>query len=552
MRVVVLGAGYAGLTVARALERSLPEEVELVVVNDSPDHLVQHELHRLIRHPDLAEAITVPLSTVLSRVTVHEGTVTAVDTEQRALTYETEDGETSLEYDFAAICLGAVTDFYGLDQIEEHAITLKSITDATRIRKAALDATDGHAVVGGAGLSGIQVAGELAELSTENELNLDVTLVEMADQIAPEFDATMAAAIRRELESRGVSIETGVGIEAADNGAVYLEGDETLPADLFVWTGGIRGPDALDGTRPRPEPDLRVSDHTFVVGDAGDIVDANGRDVPATAQAATQQAQVVAANIQRLVEDTDEFSEEGDRISIPVEDADGDEDPERPGAFEESGIDQYELDLAGWVVSVGDGAVAMVGPFVFSGEPAKATKAAIVGQHLGSVGAIQQASTLVAEELGWPTTDVFGIAAHLDATDQESIPLQPGSAAGKMTDVARIAAGLSETLTMGETIDLTPFTRQADRNYPNSPVHTAQRLVTDSVGMVFGDCASSDDDETTKIDVEDSESEDEAGRADEAEKGDEAEMDDETESGDEAGRANEAETNDDAETDDNV
>ena len=65
MKIAILGAGYAGLTLARRLERTLPEEAELVVVNDRPDHLVQHELHRVVRRPALAEEITVPLEDAL-------------------------------------------------------------------------------------------------------------------------------------------------------------------------------------------------------------------------------------------------------------------------------------------------------------------------------------------------------------------------------------------------------------------------------------------------------------------------------------------------------
>ena len=72
MRVAVLGAGYAGLTVARRLERRLPDGVELVVVDESDRHLVQHELHSLVRYPELTEAITLPLSEVLSGATVRQ------------------------------------------------------------------------------------------------------------------------------------------------------------------------------------------------------------------------------------------------------------------------------------------------------------------------------------------------------------------------------------------------------------------------------------------------------------------------------------------------
>ena len=79
MRVAVLGAGYSGLTVARRLERRLPEEADLVVVDDSGTHLVQHELHRVVRRPSLAEAITVPLSAALGRAEIRRARVVDID-----------------------------------------------------------------------------------------------------------------------------------------------------------------------------------------------------------------------------------------------------------------------------------------------------------------------------------------------------------------------------------------------------------------------------------------------------------------------------------------
>src|SRR6056297_435972 len=111
MRVAVFGAGYAGLTVARRLERHAPDDVDLVVVDESESHLVQHELHRVVRRPSLADTITVPLSAVLSDAEVRQARVTAIDADDGVATLAPVDGddETTLEYDVGAVCLGAET-----------------------------------------------------------------------------------------------------------------------------------------------------------------------------------------------------------------------------------------------------------------------------------------------------------------------------------------------------------------------------------------------------------------------------------------------------------
>jgi NADH dehydrogenase len=470
MHVAVLGAGYAGLTVARRLERRLPDDVDITVVDESDTHLVQHELHRVIRRPDLREVITVPLDEVLARAEIRQASVTDIDTDAGIATLATDDGTDDgaeeLDYDYAAVCLGAETAFYGLPGVEEHALPLKRLEHAAAIRESVLAAPGGEAIVGGGGLSGIQVAGELTALSDAEDLDLDVTVVEMADRIAPGFDAPFADAVRSELEARGVRIETGATVESADEDAIHLADDRELGYDTFVWAGGIQGPAATAGERAEARANLRVTDSTFVVGDAGRVVDETGEAVPAAAQTALREAKVAAANIRRLVR--------------------GGED----GGFEPR-LDTYRYESPGWVVSVGDGAVAQVGPVVMSGEPAKAAKAVIGAGHLGSVGAIGRASDLVRTELGWPSGDDIDLPTQLLAMSHAgrlatlSDPASPGDV---QYPLARTAFAFSDAFAP-ESVDLTPLTQLADRNYPDSPASHAAETLSAGLGL-FGSMAS--------------------------------------------------------------
>ena len=166
MRAAVLGGGYAGVAVARRLEGSLDDDSEVVVVDDTGSHLIQHELHRVVRRPGLAEDVRLPLADLLDSATVVEGAV--VDVDHDAGVAELADGDT-VEYDAGAVCLGAETAFHGLEGVREHATPLKRVADALAIREAFLPvcAEGGRTVVGGAGLSGVQVAGELVALDTD-------------------------------------------------------------------------------------------------------------------------------------------------------------------------------------------------------------------------------------------------------------------------------------------------------------------------------------------------------------------------------------------------
>ncbi|GKZ13512.1 FAD-dependent oxidoreductase [Haladaptatus sp. T7] len=368
MDIAVLGAGYAGLSLARKLETDLSDDATIVVVEETGEHLVQHELHRVIRRPSLADQISIPLTDVLD-CEVRETRVESVDPDENRVRLEDD----ALEYDYAAVCLGAETAFYDLPGVEEYAIPLKRLEHAREIREGFLSADGGRVVVGGAGLSGVQVAGELAALADEEEMNVEIVLLEQFETVAPAFPANFQEAVRDQLERRDIDIRTGTAVSRADDDTITLEDGETLAYDLFVWTGGIRGPDAMGGDRARVDSTLRLGDGTFVVGDAAQVVDGDGEAVPASAQSAVREAHVVAKNIVRLVEGDDVF------------------DPR---------LDQFTFDSPGWLVSVGDGTVAQIGPTVVTGRAAKALKATVGAGYLSSVGAVRNAVDLIGEELG--------------------------------------------------------------------------------------------------------------------------------------------------------
>jgi NADH dehydrogenase len=406
MRIAVLGAGYAGLTLARKLERTVPDDVEILVIERTGRHLVQHELHRVIRRPSLADDIVIELESVLDRATLRRAEVTDVDPEAGVVALASDE---EIPYDYAAVCLGAGTAFYDLPGVEEHATPLKTLDHADRIRADFLDAVDAldgedvnpedvnpedgkpenanpdddsenaRIVVGGAGLSGVQVAGELAALAGEQNLSeaVTVTLVEQLDSVAPAFPENFQTAVRDELEARGVEVRTNSPVARATADAVELESGRELAYDQFVWTGGIRGPAALDGERPSVQNTLRLGDGTFVVGDAAKVVDADGEPVPASAQAAVREARIVGENIAQLVE----------------------HEREGGGVFEPR-LEPFAFDSPGWLVSVGDGAVAQLGPTVVTGTAAKALKTTVGAGYLSSVGALRNAADLVSEELG--------------------------------------------------------------------------------------------------------------------------------------------------------
>jgi NADH dehydrogenase len=312
-RVVVLGAGYAGAGAVTTLEDELAD-AEVTWVSEHDYHLVLHEVHRVIRDPDAEDAITIPVEEIKSDDTAFvQGRVDGVDVEERAVSLA--DGS-SISYDYLLIALGSSTAFYGIPGLEEYAHTLKGLDDAREIhdavRDAATEATPSNpaqVIIGGAGLSGVQTAGEIAAYRDVHDAPVEITLVEALAEVMPGRDADLRRRVRRLLEARDVEILTDDPITAATAAAIQFEEREPIEHDVLVWAGGVTGQDALDGAgvdashnRATADATFRTSDErVFAVGDAASI-SIDGTDVPPTAQAAWDAADVAAANVARTIE----------------------------------------------------------------------------------------------------------------------------------------------------------------------------------------------------------------------------------------------------------
>ena len=377
-QVVVVGSGYAGAGTVRSFEDEVGEgEAELTWVAEHDYHLVLHESHRVIRNPAVEEKITIPVEEIKSDDTEFvQGRVVDVDTDERVV--ETDDG-TQVPYDYLLLAVGSTTAFFGIDGLEENAHQLKSLADAKGIhedvRAAAAEATRSNparVLVGGAGLSGIQVAGEVAEYRDEHRAPIDITLVEGMDEIFPGRDPRIQGALRKRLEDVDVEILTGDFISEVDDDHVYLGGGEEadaarLPYDVLVWTGGITGqPEVGDidvekderSNRVYAESDFTTSDdRVFAIGDAS-LIDQGSDDVaPPTAQAAWQAAEVAGENLAR--------------------------------AARGAPLQSWRYDDKGTVISVGEKAVAHdvkgLPVSTFGGTPAKLLKKTIATRWIAKV-----------------------------------------------------------------------------------------------------------------------------------------------------------------------
>ncbi|ERH05873.1 MAG: NADH dehydrogenase, FAD-containing subunit [Halonotius sp. J07HN4] len=314
--VVVVGAGYAGAGAVKSFEDEIDEgEAELTWISEQDYHLVLHETHRVIRHPEVESKVAIPVDEIKSPDTNFiRDRVTGINAGEQTL--EVQDGE-PVEYDYLLLAVGSSTAFFGIDGLKEHALTMKSLDDAREIHEAVRTAGEeatksepAQVLVGGAGLSGIQIAGEIAGYRDDTRAPIDIKLIEGLDEIFPGNSPEVQGALKKRLLDRDVEIFTGEFISEVDEESVYL-GEESMPYDVLVWAGGIAGHEpAASSDLSKDERSNRVhvesnfqtsDDRVFAIGDTALIDQGGDEQAPPTAEAAWTAAEIAGENLARAV-----------------------------------------------------------------------------------------------------------------------------------------------------------------------------------------------------------------------------------------------------------
>jgi NADH:ubiquinone reductase (H+-translocating) len=339
-RVVVVGGGFGGLRAVRGLADG---PVEVTLVDRRNFHLFQPLLYQVATGALSAGEIATPLRTILKRqdnARVVMGEVQGIDLEARRLSVGAAgDGAgREIEYDTLVVAAGAGHSYFGHDEWRAAAPGLKSLEDAREIRRRVLlafeaaEAEDDPArrrawltfVVVGAGPTGVELAGQIAEIAREtlrrdfraiDPADARVLLVEAAGRPLTSFHEKLSQSARGALERLGVTVCTGRQVVELDERSVTLSRDdgdpERIGARTTVWAAGVAGSPLaamlaeasgapLDRARRiAVEPDLTLPGHpeVFALGDMATVPDGRGGTLPGVAPVAMQQGRFAAAVI---------------------------------------------------------------------------------------------------------------------------------------------------------------------------------------------------------------------------------------------------------------
>jgi NADH dehydrogenase len=331
--IVIVGGGFAGLYAALELEKSFATrpDVEITVINKENFFLFTPMLHEIAAGDlDLTNIVN-PIRKLLKNVAFFEGQVQEIDLEaRRVFVAHGFDGHFhTISFDQIVLSLGSTTQFFGLPGVEENALTMKSLSDAVKLRNrliAILEAADTECspterrellsvAVAGAGFAGVETLASINDF-LRNSLryypnlsaaDLKLTLIHPGDVILPELSPKLGKYAQRKLEERGIEVLAHSRVTSYDGSTIELSDGKKLAAKTLIWTAGTM-PNALISALPCPiergrlkvTAELAVPDWpgVWALGDCALVPDlSTGKFCPPRAQHALRQGRVVAQNI---------------------------------------------------------------------------------------------------------------------------------------------------------------------------------------------------------------------------------------------------------------
>ncbi|MEW6406926.1 MAG: NAD(P)/FAD-dependent oxidoreductase [Chloroflexota bacterium] len=328
--VVIIGGGFGGMDAAKRLAKA---PVRITLIERHNYHLFQPLLYQIAIAGLVPSQIAYPLRTIFRKqknIAIQMGEVTDIDLDARFI----KMNGSVIAYDYLVLAVGGQTNFFGMKSVEENGFQLKDVKSAVETRNHLLkrfekasrevDVEKRRAlltfVVVGAGPTGVETAGALAELIThvmaKDYPHMDwkdarVILLEAGSSAMPTYPPELRRGTLKLLQRKNVEVMLNAKLTNYNGEQVSLADGTNIDAGTLIWTAGVRAARMLDSLgaqqasagRVRVDDCLRLPSHpeVFVVGDAAYAEDSNGQPLPMLATVAQQQAKATAENIHKII-----------------------------------------------------------------------------------------------------------------------------------------------------------------------------------------------------------------------------------------------------------
>jgi NADH:ubiquinone reductase (H+-translocating) len=370
-RIVILGAGYAGIFLATNIARYINEKAgEVILVDRNHYHQLLQEIHLVAAGFRTANEVKIPILTLIDGMNIKfiQSTIKQIRPDKNLVVLES----TEIKYDILIICLGASTKYFKIRGAEENSLPLRSISDASMIydRVSALIKLNKkqNIVIVGGGATGVSLAGALSDFIKDSKKtdSLSITIIEALPTILSGWDERLVKKVNEVLHEKEIRIMTSTAVTRVENddgggggGNIYLgDSGSKIHSSLTIWTAGVKGYDIPINPEVEKTTDGKIIlnefcqigryPNIFSIGDIAAVKDENGKLYPPLAQIAVREAKYLSKLIPKYV-----IADRADLSSLPLD-------------------EKFEYDIKVQLISLGnDDYVGLFNVHVISGNLAR-------------------------------------------------------------------------------------------------------------------------------------------------------------------------------------
>jgi NADH dehydrogenase len=334
-RIVILGAGYAGIFLATNIARYVTEKSgEVILIDRNPYHQLLQEIHLVAAGFRTANEVKIPILTLIDRMNIKfiQSAVKQIMPDKNLVVLES----TEINYDLLIVCLGASTKYFNIKGARENTLPLRSISDASLICdkvRALIKSNKKHnIIIVGGGATGVSLGGALSDFVKESKKldRLSITIIEALPTILSGWDERLVKKVNEVLHEKGIRIVTSTAVTRVENdgdggggGNIYLsDSGSKIHSSLTIWTAGVKGYDIPINPEVEKTKDGKIIlnefcqigryPNIFSIGDIAAVKDENGKLYPPLAQIAVREAKYLSKLIPKYV-----IAERADLSSLP-------------------------------------------------------------------------------------------------------------------------------------------------------------------------------------------------------------------------------------------